>query len=159
MIPQSPFYAALLGGAVFCVVLAIAGGVLTQIGPWYESLQKPTWKPPDWAFGPTWTIIFAFIAFAIAYAWEAADSAQRAAMLWTLAINGVLNIAWSGIFFTLKNPGWAMAELVLFWLSIVALIYVMGSIDRSAGLLLVPYLMWVTAAGILNYQIVRMNPA
>jgi translocator protein len=159
MIPQSPFYAALLGGAVFCIVLGVGGGLLTQIGPWYQSLAKPAWKPPDWAFGPIWTVVFAFICFAIAYAWDAADTSQRTAMLWALAVNGILNIAWSGIFFTLKSPGLAMIELALFWVSIVVLIYILGGASRTAGLLLLPYLFWVTTAGVLNYQIVKMNPA
>jgi translocator protein len=154
---MSDFNAALIGGAIFCVVLAVAGGVLTKLTPWYDALRKPGWKPPDWAFGPIWTVVFGFLVFAIAYAWHAADAAQRSAMLWALGINGVLNIAWSGIFFTMKNPPLAMAELVLFWLSIVALIYVLGGISRTAGFLLLPYICWVTAAGVLNYQIARLN--
>lgn len=153
----NPFTAALLGGAAFCVVLGVGGGVLTRLGPWYDNLKKPGWKPPDWAFGPIWTTVFICLTFAIAYAWSAADASQRGLMLWALAINGILNIAWSGIFFVMRKPFAALIELVLFWLSIVALVLVLGSASTTAGLLLAPYLLWVTAAGVLNYDIVRLN--
>jgi translocator protein len=156
---MSDFTAALIGGAIFCVVLAVAGGVLTKLTPWYDALRKPGWKPPDWAFGPIWTTVFSLLVFAIAYAWDAADTTQRTTMLWVLGINGALNIAWSGIFFVMKNPPLAMAELVLFWLSIAVLIYVLGGISWMSGFLLLPYIMWVTAAGVLNFQIVRLNRA
>jgi translocator protein len=140
-------------------VLAVAGGLLTRLTPWYDALRKPSWKPPDWSFGPIWTIVFGLMTFAIAYAWTAGDASQRRLMILVLAINGILNIAWSGIFFVMKNPSLAFAELVAFWLSIVAVIIVMGSISTTAGVLLIPYLAWVTAAGLLNYQIVRLNRA
>jgi translocator protein len=154
---MSEFTWALLGGVGFCVVLGVAGGLLTKLTTWYDALKKPGWKPPDWSFGPIWTLVFAFISFAIAFAWTLADAQQRTLMLWALAINGILNIAWSGIFFIMRNPPLAFAELVLFWISIAALVYVFSGISRTAGLLLLPYLCWVTAAGVLNYQIVRLN--
>lgn len=159
MIPEDPFIAALIAGAVFCTVLAIAGGLLTRLTPWYQNLRKPGWKPPDWAFGPVWTVVFACLTIAIAYAWVAADAGQRVMLLWALAANGVLNIAWSGIFFMMRNPALAFAELIIFWFSILGLIYLMGGISRTAGLLLLPYICWVTAAGLLNWQIVRLNRA
>ena len=159
MMPETPFYQALLAGAAFCVVLAVAGGLLTKLTPWYDALRKPSWKPPDWAFGPIWTLVFICLTLAIAYAWEAASAGQRVTMLWALGINGALNIAWSGIFFVMKNPPLAFAELVVFWLSIAALVLVFGNMSRTAGLLLLPYILWVTAAGVLNLQIVRLNRA
>jgi translocator protein len=157
MIPTTPFYQALLGGVLFCVILGIAGGVLTKLSPWYYALCQPKWKPPDWAFGPVWTTIFICLSFSIAYAWDAGNEAQRSMMLWALAINGILNIAWSAIFFTFQKPALAFAELVLFWLSIVGLIYVLGNISKASLALLLPYLIWVTTAGALNFQIVRLN--
>jgi translocator protein len=157
--PESAFYQGLLGGAVFCIIMGIAGGLLTRMSPWYYDLVQPKWKPPDWAFGPVWTLVFAFICFAIAYAWDAADANQRALFLVALAINGGLNIAWSGVFFVMKNPKLAFVELVLFWLSIVCLIWVAASISQTAALLFVPYILWVTIAGVLNFQVMRLNQA
>jgi benzodiazapine receptor len=157
MIPSNPFYAGLLGGALFCVVLGVAGGLFTQLGPWYDNLQKPSWKPPDWAFGPVWTTIFVLLSLALAYAWQSADASMKTALLVALLVNGILNIAWSAIFFTMRNPTLALYELVAFWLSIVALLFVMSKISTTSLLLGLPYLIWVTIAGVLNYNIVQLN--
>ena len=144
--------------ALAAVIVAVAGGVLTETGPWYRALRKPAWKPPDWAFGPVWTVILVLAAISAALAWEAAtEPGARAAVLTVLVVNSVLNIAWSGIFFKMKRPDWALAEVVIFWLSIVALIVVLGGQSALAGWLMVPYLAWVSVATFLNYRIVRMN--
>lgn len=140
------------------VVVAIAGAVLTETGAWYDSLKKPAWKPPDWAFGPVWTTIFVLAVIATAIAWDAAaGTGARPLIFWALAINAVLNIAWSGIFFKLRRPDWALGEVVLLWLSILSLILVLGSVSTLAGVLLVPYLLWVSTATFLNLRIVQMN--
>jgi translocator protein len=157
MLPTDPFYLALLCGAVFSVVVAIAGGVLTRLTPWYYSLKQPAWKPPDWAFGPIWTVILTLVAFAIAYAWTSVGPEAHQAILWSVGINGMLNMIWSGLFFVMKKPALALAELVLFWFSIVAMIYILGGASRTAGFMLLPYLLWVSIAGLLNFRIVQMN--
>ena len=157
MIPTTPFYQALLGGVVFCTVLGVAGGLLTKLSPWYYALKQPSWKPPDWAFGPVWTSIFICLSFAIAYAWEGADPVQHRNIIWAVLANGVLNTAWSAIFFKFQKPKFALIELLFFWCSIVALIYVLGSASRISLCLLLPYIIWVTTAGVLNYQIVKLN--
>jgi benzodiazapine receptor len=144
--------------ALVAIVVAVAGGVLTEIGPWYRQLRKPSWQPPDWAFGPVWTVILVLAAISAALAWEAAAATgARQAVLAVLVINSILNIAWSGIFFKMKRPDWALAEVAMLWLSIVALIVVLGSVSTTAGLLMVPYLVWVSIASFLNYRIVQMN--
>lgn len=140
------------------VVVAIAGAVLTETGPWYDALRKPSWKPPDWAFGPVWTTIFVLAVIATALAWDAAEgTGARPLIFWALAINAVLNIAWSGIFFKMRRPDWALREVVLLWFSVLSLILVLGSVSTLAGMLLVPYLLWVSAASFLNLRIVQMN--
>jgi translocator protein len=157
--PDDPFYAALIWGAGGSIICAVAGGLLTKLTPWYFNLKKPKWKPPDFAFGPIWTVIFILLTMAIAYGWAAASDAQRPFIFWTLIVNGILNMAWSALFFTLKRPDWAMIEVVLFWLSIVAVIYALGSASTFAAILVLPYLAWVTAASVLNYQIIQLNRA
>ena len=140
------------------IVVAIAGAVLTEIGPWYQGLKKPSWQPPDWAFGPVWTTIFVLTVIATALAWQAAEgTAARPLIFWALSINAILNIAWSGIFFKLRRPDWALAEVVLLWFSIVALIFALGSVSTLAGILLLPYLAWVSTASFLNLRIVQLN--
>jgi len=155
---MSPFLTALAVSAGVAIVVAVAGGLLTELSPWYDRLKKPSWKPPDWAFGPIWTVILILAVISAALAWDAApDSATRGWILIVLIINSILNIAWSGVFFKMKRPDWALAEVLLLWLSIVALIVVLGQASRLAGLLMVPYLAWVSTAAFLNYRIVQLN--
>jgi translocator protein len=152
------FYWALAGSGAVAVIVAVAGGVLTEIGPWYRGLKKPSWQPPDWAFGPVWTVILILAAISAALAWDAADDrGGRIAILIVLVANSMFNIAWSGIFFKLKRPDWALIEVAMLWFSIVALILVLGFYSALAGLLMVPYLVWVSIASFLNYRIVEMN--
>ena len=109
-------------------------------------------------FGPAWTVIFAFIAASGIVAWSRADGeTTRVQLLALLAINGVLNIAWSGIFFRLRRPDWAFVELLLLWLSILALVVATARVSTLAGWLMSPYLAWVTFAGALNLRIVQLN--
>ena len=144
--------------AAVAVVVAIAGAVLTETGTWYAGLKKPSWKPPDWAFGPVWTTIFVLTVIATALAWVAADgTGARPLIFWALTINAVLNIAWSGIFFKMRRPDWALREVVLLWCSVLSLIVVLGSVSGWAGVLLLPYLLWVSTASFLNLRIVQMN--
>jgi len=144
--------------AAVAVVVAIAGAVLTEIGPWYDALRKPAWKPPDWAFGPVWTTIFVLTVIATALAWQAAEgTGARTIIFWALAVNAVLNVAWSGIFFKLQRPDWALREVVLLWLSVIGLIVALGSVSTWAAILLLPYLAWVSTASFLNLRIVQMN--
>ncbi|MFM8745789.1 MAG: TspO/MBR family protein [Aestuariivirga sp.] len=158
MMGSETFVWALGCAAAAGIVVAVAGGLLTETGAWYAGLRKPGWKPPDWAFGPVWTVIIILAVIAAALAWEAASSpAARAAILVSLVINSVLNVAWSGFFFKLRRPDWALIEVALLWLSIVLLVVVLGAASSTAGWLLLPYLAWVSVAAFLNYRIVQLN--
>ena len=142
--------------AVTCV--AVAGGLLTEIGPWYEGLNFPTWRPPNWVFGPAWSLIFLCIATSGVMAWERApDSATRTWLIALFAVNAALNVLWSALFFKLHRPDWAFAELLVFWLSILALVLFIGSYSIVAGAVIAPYLLWVTFAGVLNWRMVQLN--
>lgn len=140
------------------VLLAAIGGWATDVGPWYKNLRFPALKPPDWAFGPGWTLIFALTATAGVIAWnEAPDARARTILAAIFAVNGLLNIAWSPFFFKLRRPDWAFAVLIPFWASVLALILYCAGFSPRAAYLLCPYLAWVTFAGWLNWQVVRMN--
>lgn len=143
---------------LIAAAVAAAGGGVTILGPWYYGLEQPAWKPPDWAFGPAWTVIFALIAVAAAKAWNGAtDSGGRTWVIAAFVFNGALNFLWSLLFFYLQRPDWALAEVVLLWLSIVVLIVVAARHSRAAGWLLAPYLLWVTFAAALNWAVVELN--
>ncbi|QYU69010.1 tryptophan-rich sensory protein [Leptolyngbya sp. 15MV] len=144
--------------ALAAVGVAAIGGTITELGPWYDSLAKPAWTPARPVFPIAWTTIFALAAIAGVSAWRAAPNARAADMVIGLfALNGFLNILWSLLFFRIQRPDWAFYELVLLWLSIAALIVVCWRHSRLAGVLLVPYLAWVTIAGALNWEVVRLN--
>lgn len=147
-----------LAAAGAALLVAALGGAATDIGPWYQSLRKPAWQPPDWVFGPAWTAIFALTALAGVRSWaRTPDAAGRRWLLAAYALNALLNIFWSFLFFTLRRPDWALVEVVPLWLSVALLIVVSGRRDRPAGWLLVPYLAWVGFAGVLNWSVVRLN--
>ena len=144
--------------AIGWAIVAMTGGALTDIGPWYRSLIKPSWQPPDWLFGPVWTTIFILAAVSAALAWRAAGETQRRMVAILFVANGILNVLWSLLFFHLKQPLLAGFEVVLLWASIVALIVYLRRFSRPAAWLLVPYLLWVSFATALNWTIVALNP-
>ncbi len=134
------------------------GGALTRIGPWYESLRKPAWQPPGWLFGPAWTTIGILTGWSAVSAWTGTrDKDGRRTVIVLFAVNGGLNVLWSGLFFTLKRPDWALIEVVPLWLSIVALMRGVAPCSRRAIWLLSPYLVWVAFAAVLNLAVVRLN--
>ncbi len=140
------------------VALSLAGGLLTEIGPWYRGLRKPGWQPPDWLFGPAWTLILGLAAWSAALGWEAAAGAgQRTLVVGLFALNALFHLLWSPLFFKLRRPDWALAEVPLLWLSILALIVTLLPISKLAAWLLAPYLLWVAFAAWLNLTIVRLN--
>jgi translocator protein len=142
--------------AAICV--AALGATVTDLGPWYQGLAKPDWNPPDVVFPMGWTVIYALITIAGITAWRAAPtSAQAESVIGLFALNGFLNIGWSLIFFRLQRPDWAFYEVISLWLSILAMIVYCGRFSRSAALLLVPYLAWVSFAGALNWAVVQLN--
>lgn len=150
-----PVIAATVAGIV---VVALAGMWGTDLGPWYQQLRQPAWKPPDTWFGPSWTTIYFFTGTAIVLAWRAAPPGPaRRAFGWACAANGVLNIAWSWFFFRLRRPDWAFAEVLLLWLSIVVLMVLAARSGLVPALLLMPYLIWVSFAAALNLAVVMMN--
>ncbi|WP_375408791.1 TspO/MBR family protein [uncultured Methylobacterium sp.] len=144
--------------ASVAVVCALAGGLLTTIGPWYQNLRLPSWKPPDWAFGPVWTTIFVLAVVSSVMAWGAdARPEARRALLIAYGVNVVLNIAWSAIFFQMRRPDWAFVEVIALWASVLSLIVITAPMSAIAALLLLPYLAWVSVAAYLNLTIVRLN--
>jgi tryptophan-rich sensory protein len=139
-------------------IVAVAGAVLTELGPWYHALRMPAWKPPDWAFGPVWTTIFLLASVSAALVWRDASPTAFVLIVTLFVVNSLLNIAWSALFFKLQRPDWALIEVAFLWLSIAALIVAIWPVNRLASLLLVPYLVWVSIASALTYSIVRLNP-
>jgi tryptophan-rich sensory protein len=139
--------------------VAGVGSSLTDLGPWYQQLAKPDWKPPDAAFGVIWSTIFTLCAFSAWWAWHASSHArQRRSLLALFAANAALNVLWSLIYFQWHRLDWALVELVFLWLSIAALMVHVHRYARASAWMLLPYLVWVSAAGVLNWDTWRLNP-
>jgi tryptophan-rich sensory protein len=149
----------ILAAAGAAIVVAMIGLLMTDLGPWYLNLRMPPWKPPDALFGPAWTLIFATAALAGAYGWRALPQrGARFALCGYFAINALLNVLWSALFFRLHRPDWALLEVGLLWLSIVLLMTTLWRGTRLGTWLLSPYLVWVSYAAALNLAVVRLNP-
>ena len=145
---------------VFSMVgLAALGGWLTDTGPWYRELRKPWFQPPDFLFAPAWTTIFTCLGCAAVITWNAPaiTPQQRMGVLVAFGLNFFLNSLWSLLFFAKRRPDLALIEVVVFWCSIVALIVVVRPLSSTAVWLLVPYLVWVSFATVLNQRIVALN--
>lgn len=144
---------------VICLGTAGVGALLTNlsVGDWYAALAKPSWNPPNWVFGPVWTALYCVMALAAWLVWRSEGWDSRFS-LFLFGVQLCLNVAWSGLFFGLRDPGLAVAEIVLLWLAILATIVVFWRTSATAAVLLMPYLAWVSFATILNATIWRMNP-
>ena len=147
-----------VGAAAAGVITLGVGGLLTEIGPWYKSLRKPSWQPPNWLFAPAWTLIMGFATWAGVLAWrEAPGAAERGMVMALFVLNSLLNMGWSLFFFKWRRPDWALIEVVPLWVSVLFMIIELGSYSTRGAWLLVPYLVWVGFAAFLNWTIVRLN--
>lgn len=142
-----------------CLAVAALGAGLTRasLGDWYPTLRKPSWNPPGWLFGPVWTLLYLAMALAAWLVWRRLGIAGAATALALFALQLALNLAWSAIFFAWRRPGWAAIEIVLLWVAILATLVEFARTSRGAALLLVPYLLWVGFAAVLNATIWQMN--
>jgi benzodiazapine receptor len=145
--------------AVVTVLIMLGvGGAMTTIGPWYRNLLKPKWNPPDWAFGPAWTIILGLAGWSGVLAWDnAVDDQGQGLIIILFGVNIVLHMLWSPLFFNLRRPDWALIEVPFLWASILALMVGLVPYSSLASYLLLPYLLWVSFATVLNFTIVRLN--
>ena len=140
-----------------CFAAAGLGSLWTTpaLRPWYESLSKPSWTPPNWLFGPVWTILYIAMAIAAWLVWRKVGLTAAPMQLFLLQL--LLNVAWSALFFRLRSPGLAFLEIVVLWFAILATTIEFWRAVPAAGWLLLPYLIWVGYATALNFSIWRLN--
>ena len=145
---------------VIAIVLSecagIIGSVFTtpSIAGWYAGLAKPALNPPAWVFAPVWTTLFALMGIAAFLIWQKGLNRKDTKIaLGVFACQLVLNTCWSIIFFGMHNIGGALIEITILWLAIAATIFVFAKISKPAAWLLVPYILWVSFAGYLNYSL------
>lgn len=145
-----------LAGFIFVTFCAPLLSVGSMPGVWYAALQKPSWNPPAWLFGPAWTLLYTLMAVAAWLVWKRVGFSRPLGLYF---VQLALNAAWTPIFFGAHQLGWALAEIVLLWSAILATLLSFSRVNRAAGWLFVPYLAWVTFATVLNFTLWKLNPA
>ena len=134
-----------------------AVGAQFSPGEWYRTLEKPAFNPPNWIFGPVWTVLYTAMAIAAWMVWCKRDRVTVKPALAAYGVQLVFNAAWSWLFFGRHEIGWALMEIVLLWLAILANVLLFWRIRRAAAMLLVPYLFWVSFAALLNVRFWQLN--
>jgi benzodiazapine receptor len=147
----------LLGWILLCFATAVPAAWWPP-GDWYLALNKPSWHPPTWVFGPVWSTLYVMMAVSAWLVWQQGGFARQRRALTLFLVQLVLNAAWSPLFFGLKQPGIAFAEILLLWLAIAATLVSFHRIHRIAAWLLVPYIAWVSFAAFLNGTLWQLNP-
>ena len=153
-------YVILVSLIIFCECAGMVSGLLSRSGwgTWYAALRKPVFMPPGWLFGPVWVALYALMSIAAWQAYVHAPSRRFVAVgLALFAVQLALNVAWSPLFFGLHKPGWALVDCVAMWLAIIATMVCFWQASRGACLLMVPYLLWVSFAAVLNAAVWRLN--
>jgi translocator protein len=144
----------LLISIIVCLSAGLIGSLFTfaAIPTWYAGLIKPSFSPPNWIFGPVWTTLYILMGIAMYLVW------QKKRKLTLFLIHLGFNAGWSIVFFGLHSIAGGMVTIVILWGLIVALIREFYRIDRRASYLLVPYLVWVSFASVLNFSLISLNP-
>ena len=128
----------------------------SNIATWYVTLNKPFFNPPNYLFGPVWTVLYLMMGISLGMIINAKHSNKNKSLI-IFSIQLVINFFWSVIFFSLQSPGWAAIEIIAMWLSIIYMIRSFYKINKWAGWLQIPYLLWVTFASVLNISIYVLN--
>jgi translocator protein len=147
----------LIGWIGISFVPALVGAQATDPA-WYEALEQPVWAPPSWLFGPVWTVLYLLMGIAAWLVWRRGGFREATVALGLFLVQLAFNAAWSWIFFGLRRPELAFAEIVVLWVLILATTVAFWRHHRLAAALLVPYLLWVAYAAVLNFALWRLNP-
>lgn len=144
---------------IICELAGVIGSLFTtpQINNWYKGLNKPFFNPPNWIFGPVWTILFVLMGISLYLIWQAKSKKQKKKAYIVFAIQLILNILWSLIFFGMRSLGVALFEILMLWFAILFTIINFYRVSKIAALLLLPYILWVSLAAILNLAIFLLN--
>lgn len=147
-------------GALIALVLTFGTAYIGSRFPvddWYTGLVKPSWNPPNWLFGPVWSALYLLMAISVWLVWLKEGLADAVIPLVIFLLQLVLNAAWSWLFFGKHEMGIAFLEILFLWAAILACIIVFWNLNPISGVLLVPYILWVTFAAVLNYTLWQLN--
>jgi benzodiazapine receptor len=149
-----------LASILVCQGAGVLGSVFTApaIPTWYAGLKKPSFNPPDWVFAPVWTTLFLLMGISLYFVWskETPGKSKKAAVA-AFAIQLALNSLWSFLFFGLHVPLFGLLEIFVLWFFILLTLFLFYRLSRPAAFLLLPYLLWVSFATVLNYALFTLN--
>jgi len=153
-------FARLIAAVLICEAAGVLGSVFTETGAgsWYSQLIKPEFNPPNWVFAPVWTLLYLLMAASIYILWEKKGSAGANHAIASFSLQLFLNFLWSFLFFGLQSPLLGLVCIAFLWAAIIATIYYSWRVSRPAALLLIPYILWVSFAAVLNYSLFALNP-
>jgi benzodiazapine receptor len=140
------------------IVSAIGAAASVQAKSFYGQLAQPAWAPPSWVFGPVWTVLYVLMAVAAWLVWRSGGFRQNRLALGFFLVQLVFNALWSWLFFGWRLGGWAFADILALLVSLAITLVLFWRVRRAAGVLLIPYLLWVTFAAVLNFVVWQMNP-
>ena len=154
-------YVKILLCATTCIGVGYLSGMATQssVTTWFPTLTKPSFNPPSWVFAPVWSLLYMMMGIAAGLVWNRIDYEKEVVKkaLVFFVIQLALNALWSILFFGIRNPFLAFIEIILLWLMIYETYVQFGKIDKIAGYLFVPYILWVSFAAVLNGSIWWLN--
>ena len=149
----------LIGSLVVSFAASAVGAVASiQAKSFYSQLVQPAWAPPSWLFGPVWTLLYALMAIAAWLVWRSGGFRINRIALSFFLVQLALNALWSWLFFAWHRGALSFADIVLLWVLIVATLFSFWRVRHLAGTLLIPYLLWVSFASVLNYSVWQLNP-
>ncbi|MEZ5471940.1 MAG: TspO/MBR family protein [Marinicella sp.] len=149
----------LIGWLVLCFVASAIGAFGSMAAPaFYAGLIQPVWAPPAWLFGPVWTALYALMAISAWLVWRHGGFKQQSAPLTLFVVQLTINAFWSWLFFAWQQGLWSLIDIMILWILIVMTIWTFWRINKLAGVLLIPYMLWVSFAAILNYYMWQLNP-
>jgi len=154
--PMKPAWPGLFVWLLVCFAVPALSAPFSP-GTWYAGLEKPSWNPPGWLFGPVWMALYSLMGVAVWTVWRRGGFLANRTPLLLFLGQLVLNALWTPFFFGFHNPGLALIDILLLWFAIIATLLAFSRVHRLAGALLVPYLAWVSFASLLNFTIWRLN--
>ncbi|MBN2043364.1 MAG: tryptophan-rich sensory protein [Candidatus Aenigmarchaeota archaeon] len=150
----------LVVSVVICELAGIIGSFFTMpsIPTWYASINKPEFIPPNWVFAPVWTTLFLLMGISLYMIWDKGlNKKENKTALYVFGVQLVLNIIWSALFFGLQNPLAAFIEIIVLWVAILASIIFFYRISKWSGIIMIPYILWVSFAAFLTYSVWVLN--
>lgn len=148
---------------LFFIIIANLAGIIGSfftfdaIDAWYKDLIKPSFSPPDWVFAPVWFLLYILMGTASYLVWSSSKKHFTTVAFFFYGVQLFLNALWSVLFFGLQSPGLAFVEIIFLQAFIIVTAYLFFRVNKTASYLMLPYIFWVTFAGVLNYYILLLN--